>query len=82
MYRLKVRKAQPLASTSGPTWGVVAGAYFYPLGDHTAALCAAHIAAQFPRALTLLGFDRYWADRITLTRDLPATTALTHRGWL
>jgi len=81
MYKPKVRKAQPLASTSDPTWGVIAGAYFYPLGDYTAALCAAHIVAQFPRALTFLGLDRYWADRITLTRDLPATS-LTHRGWL
>ena len=81
MYKPKVRKAQPLASTSGPTWGVVAGAYFYPLGNHTAALCAAQIATIHPRALTFLGLDRYWADRITLTRDQPAST-LTHRGWL
>lgn len=81
MYKPKVRKAQPLASTSGPTWGVVAGAYFYPLGSHAAALCAAQIATLHPRALTFLGLDRYWADRITLTRDQPATS-LTHRGWL
>lgn len=81
MFKPKVRKAQPLASTSGPTWGVVAGAYFYPLGNYTAALCAAQIATIHPRALTFLGLDRYWADRITLTRDQP-TTALTHRGWL
>lgn len=81
MYKPKVRKAQPLASTSGPTWGVVAGAYFYPLGSHTAALCAAQIATIHPRALTFLGLDRFWADRITLTRDQPAST-LTHRGWL
>ena len=81
MYKPKVRKAQPLASTSEPTWGVIAGAYFYPLSSHTAALCAAHIATLHPRALTLLGIDRYWADRITLTRDQPATR-LTHRGWL
>ena len=81
MFKPKVRKAQPLASTSGPTWGVVAGTYFYPLGSHTAALCAAHITTLHPRALTLLGLDRYWADHITLTRDQPATT-LTHRGWL
>ncbi|WP_158093093.1 hypothetical protein [Corynebacterium kefirresidentii] len=81
MYKPKVRKAQPLASTSGPTWGVVAGAYFYPLGNHTAALCAAQIATLHPRALAFLGLDRYWADRITLIRDQPANT-LTHRGWL
>ena len=81
MYKPKVRKAQPLASTSGPTWGVVAGAYFYPLGSHTAALCATQIATIHPRALTFLGLDRFWADRITLTRDQPAST-LTHRGWL
>ena len=81
MFKPKVCKARPLASTSGPTWGVVAGAYFYPLSSHTAALCAAHIATIHPRALIFLGSDRYWADRITLTRDLPATT-LTHRGWL
>lgn len=81
MYKPKVRKAQPLASTSEPTWGVVAGAYFYPLGNHKAALCAAQIATIHPRALTFLGLDHYWADRITLTRDLPATT-LTYRGWL
>ena len=81
MYKPKVRKAQPLASISGPTWGVVAGAYFYPLRDYTAALCAAQIATLHPRALAFLGLDRYWADRITLTRDQPAST-LTHRGWL